>query len=111
LHSTAYSPIFAEPGAGELEAAVAAMSPAQRLACRWRLQEVAVARSWALVERSGLTDPTARLELVIRSRYPEWSEAEVGRFLEAIRAREEPTAWLERLRSRALEITERLQRT
>ncbi len=103
------SPTFAEPGAAELEAAVAAMSPEERLARFWRLQEIAIARSWALVERSGLTNPMARIELVIRSRYPEWSDAEVDRLLDAIRAREDPTVWLERLRSRAVEIITRLQ--
>ena len=103
------SPPFAEPGAAQLEAAVAAMSPEERLARFWRLQEIAVARSWALVERSGLTDPMARIELVIRSRYPEWSDAEVDRLLAAIRDREDPAVWLRRLRDRAAEITAGLQ--
>jgi hypothetical protein len=107
--SAIFSPPCAEPGAAELAAAVAAMSPAERLARRWRLQEIAIARSWTLVERSGLTDPMARIELVIRSRYPEWSDSEVGRLLDAIRAAEEPAAWLDRLRVRAEEITNRLQ--
>ena len=103
------SPPFAEPGAAELEAAVAAMSPEERLARYWRLQEIAIARSWALVERSSVTDSMAGTELVIRARYPEWSDAEVRRLLDAIRAAEDPVAWLERLRVRAEEITERLQ--
>jgi hypothetical protein len=107
--SATCSPPFAEPGATELEAAVAAMSPQERLARFWRLQEIAIARSWALVERSGLTNPMARIELVIRSRYPEWSDVDVERLLDAIRAREDPTVWLERLRSRAVEIITRLQ--
>jgi len=112
--SAAFSPPFAEPGAAEpgaaeLQAAVAAMSPEERLEKFWRLQEIAIARSWALVERSGVTDPMARVELVIRARYPEWSDAEVGRLLDAIRAAEAPEAWLERLRTRAAEITARLQ--
>ncbi|MGD0019562.1 MAG: hypothetical protein ABSD62_09950 [Candidatus Limnocylindrales bacterium] len=107
--SAAYSQPSAEPGQSELDAALAAMSPAGRLARFWRLQEIAVARSWALVDRSGLGDPTARVELVIRSRYPEWSDAEVQRLLAAIRVREDPSVWLERLRARAAEITARLE--
>ena len=103
------SPAFAEPGQADLDAALAAMSPTERLKRFWRLQEIAVARSWALVERSGLTDPIARVELVIRSRYPEWSDAEVEHLLAAIRAREDPIVWLERLRDRAAEITVRLE--
>ena len=85
------------------------MSPEERLTHRWRLQEIAIARSWALVERSGLTDPLAQIELVVRARYPEWSDTEVRRLLDAIRAAEDPVAWLERLRGRAAEITARLQ--
>jgi hypothetical protein len=107
--SSASSTASVEPGAAELEAVVAAMPPEERLARRWRLQEIAIARSWGLVERSGLTDPIARIELVIRSRYPEWSDAEVERLLTAIRAREDPEAWLARLRDRAAEITARLR--
>ena len=107
--SATFSPPFAEPGAAELEAAVAAMSSEERLAQRWRLQEIAIARSWALIERSGQLDPMARIELVIRARYPEWSDAEVQQLLDAIRAAEDPAAWLERLRVRAAEITTRLQ--
>jgi hypothetical protein len=109
--SAIFSPPCVEPGAAELAAAVAAMSPEERLARRWRLQEIAIARSWALVQRSGLADPTARIELVIRSRYPEWSDPEVERLLDAIRAAEEPAAWLDRLRVRAEEITIWLQAT
>jgi hypothetical protein len=109
LDSTNSSATSAEPGKAELEAAVAAMSPEERLARFRRMQEIAVARSWALVERSGPADPAARVEFVIRSRYPEWSDAEVSRLLDAIRAREDPAAWLERLRTRAAEITARLQ--
>ena len=107
--SVTSSPPFAEPGAAELEAAVAAMSPQERLARFWRLQEIAVARSWALAERSGMTDPMARIELVIRSRYPEWSDAEVARLLDAIRSREDPAVWLDRLRVRAADIATRLE--
>jgi hypothetical protein len=106
--SAASSPAFAEPGAAELAAAVAAMSPEERLVRFRRMQEIAVARSWALVERSGIADPMARVELVIRSRYPEWSDPEVERLLEAIHTREDPTVWLDRLRDRAAEITARL---
>lgn len=102
--SAAYSPPYAEPGQAELDSALAAMSPAGRLARFWRLQEIAVARSWALVELSGLVDPMARVELVVRSRYPEWSDVEVERLLAAIRSREDPSVWLERLRNRAAEI-------
>jgi hypothetical protein len=109
LDSATFSPPFAEPGAAELQAAVAAMAPEERLAKFWRMQEIAIARSWALVERSGVIEPMARIELVIRSRYPEWSDAEVRRLLDAIRASEDPAAWLERLRDRAAEITARLQ--
>jgi hypothetical protein len=83
------------------------MSPADRLARYWRLQEIAIARSWALVQRAGLADPRARVDLVIRSRYPEWSDAEVNRLLEAICAREDPAAWLDRLRRRVDEIAAR----
>lgn len=107
--SPTFSLPFAEPGAAELEAAVAAMSPEERLSRRWRLQEIAIARSWALAERSGVTEPMARIELVIRARYPEWSDAEVARLLGAIRVAEDPAAWLERLRDRAAEITRRLE--
>ena len=107
--SAAYSPPFAEPGEAELRSALAAMSPTERLARFRRLQEIAIARSWALVERSGLTDPMAHVELVIRSRYPEWSDTEVDRLLDAIRAAEDPAVWLDRLRDRAEEITARLQ--
>jgi hypothetical protein len=85
------------------------MSPEERLARRWRLQEIAIARSWALVERSGLTDPMARIERVVRSRCPEWSDAEVERLVAAIRAYQDPDAWLARLRDRAAEITARLR--
>jgi hypothetical protein len=102
-------PGAAEPGAAELQAAVAAMTAQERLARFWRMQEIAIARSWALVERSGVEDPMARIELVIRARYPEWSDAEVSRLIDAICAAENPEAWLERLRVRAAEITERLQ--
>jgi hypothetical protein len=90
-------------------AIVAAMTPQERLTKFWRMQEIAVARSWALVERFGITDPMARIELVIRARYPEWSDTEVSRLLDAIRAAEDPEVWLERLKARAAEITERLQ--
>jgi hypothetical protein len=107
--SSASSTASADPGAAELEAVVAAMPPEERLARRWRLQEIAIARSWGLVERSGLTDPIARIELVIRSRYPEWSDAEVERLLAAIQAREDPEGWLARLHDRAAEITVRLR--
>jgi hypothetical protein len=106
--SPAYSPTFAEPGGAELAAAVAAMSPARRLACFWRLQEIAVARSWALVERSGVVEPLARVEVVIRARYPEWSNADVERLLAAIQAHDDPAAWLDRLHTRADEICARL---
>jgi hypothetical protein len=84
------------------------MTPAQRLTLFWRAQEIAIARSWALVERSGIADARARVELVIRSRYPQWSDAEVARLLDAIRRREGPAAWLDRLRLRAEKITARL---
>ena len=107
--SATFSPSFADPGAADLQAAVSEMTPEERLARFWRLQEIAIARSWALVERSGVTAPMARVDLVIRARYPEWSDGEVRRLLDAIRAAEEPEAWLERLRVRAAEITERLQ--
>lgn len=90
-----------EPGQLETEAALAAMSPVERLRLFWRAQEIAVARSWALVARSGLTDPRDRIGLVIRARYPEWSSAEVDQLLDAISAREDPATWLERLRRRA----------
>jgi hypothetical protein len=102
-------PAYAESGQADLDAALAAMTPPARLSRFWRMQEIAVARSWALVERSGLDDPTARIELVIRARYPEWSDPEVDRLLAAIRTREDPEVWLERLRDRATEITARLQ--
>jgi hypothetical protein len=102
------SPPFAEPGQAEVEAALAAMSPAERLAQFWRLQEIAIARSWALVERSGLMDPRAQVRVVIRSRYPEWPDADVARLLGAICAREDPAVWLERLRLTANETTARL---
>jgi hypothetical protein len=84
------------------------MTPTERLGLYWRAQEVAIARSWALVERSGVADPRTRVELVIRSRYPEWSDAEVTRLLAAICEREDPSAWLARLERRAVEITTRL---
>jgi len=45
---------------------------------------------------------------VIRSRYPEWSDAAAARLLEAICRREDPTEWLARLRSRAEAIAQRL---
>lgn len=102
------SPPFAEPGQLEVEAALAAMSPAERLAQYWRLQEIAIARSWALVERSGLVDPRVRLELVIRSRFPDWSDAEVEGLLHAISQRESYDAWLDRLRMKADQIAARL---
>jgi hypothetical protein len=108
--SAAYWPPFAEPGHAELELAVAAMSPADRLARFWRMQEIAVARSWALVERSGLLDPMARVELVLRSRYPEWSDAEVDRLLAAIRDRDGASVWLDRLQARSAEIKAALDR-
>jgi len=98
----------AEPGRAEVEAALADLSPTERLALYWRVQEIGIARSWALVERSGLVDPAARIGLVIRSRYPEWSDAAAARLLEAICRREDPTEWLARLRSRAEAIAERL---
>jgi hypothetical protein len=91
----------AEPGRAEVEAALAGMTPAERLGLYWRAQEVAIARSWALLERSGVTDPRSRVELVVRSRYPEWSDEEVARLLDAICRREDPAVWLERLRLRA----------
>jgi hypothetical protein len=102
------SPPFVEPGQAEVEAALAAMSPAERLAQFWRLQEIAIARSWALVGRSGLVDPRVRLELVIRSRYPEWSDGEVAQLLHAISQRETYEAWLDRLRMKADQIGARL---
>ncbi len=105
--STSSKP-FAEPGQLEVEAALAAMSPAERLAQYWRLQEIAIARSWALVERSGLVDPRVRLELVIRSRFPDWSDAEVEGLLHAISQRESYDAWLDRLRMKADQIAARL---
>jgi len=97
-----------EPGQAEVEAAVAAMFPADRMAHFWRMQEIAVARSWALVERSGLVDPRARVELVIRSRFPEWSDAEVERLLHAISKRESYDVWLDRLHIKADQIASRL---
>jgi hypothetical protein len=112
MHGTsalpASSTTFAEPGRARVEAALAAMSPADRLSRFWRLQETAVARSWGLVQRSGLADPRARIDLVIRARYPEWSDAEVDRLLDAICDREDPAVWLDRLRRRADEIAARL---
>jgi hypothetical protein len=102
------SPPFVEPGQVEVEAALAAMSPPERMALFWRMQEIAIARSWALVERAGLTDPHARIDLVIRSRYPEWSDAEVERVLQAISQRESYDAWLGRLRMKASQIVARL---
>ena len=108
--SAVYSPPFGEPGQAELELAVAAMSPADRLGRFWRMQEIAVARSWALVERSGLLDPMARVELVLRSRYPEWSDAEVDRLLAAIRDRDGASVWLDRLQARSAEIRAALDR-
>jgi hypothetical protein len=95
------SPPFVEPGQAEVEAALAAMSPADRLARYWRMQDIAIARSWALVARSGIVDPRARLDLVIHSRFPEWSDAEVDRLLHAISERESYDAWLDRLRMKA----------
>ena len=92
---------FADTGRAEVESALAAMSPPERLTLFWRAQEIAIARSWALVHRSGLQGERAGVELVIRSRYPEWSDAEVQRLLGAICQREDPAAWLERLRLRA----------
>jgi hypothetical protein len=80
------------------------MSAPERLRLFWRAQDIAIARSWALVDRSGLQDKRACVELVIRSRYPEWSEKEVERLLDAICEREDPSAWLDRLRQRANEI-------
>ncbi|MGA3058544.1 MAG: hypothetical protein ABSE70_11000 [Candidatus Limnocylindrales bacterium] len=80
------------------------MSPAERLTLFWRLQEIAIARSWALVQRAGLADPRARVDLVIRSRYPEWSDAQVSELLDAICEREDPEEWLARLERRAAEI-------
>jgi hypothetical protein len=103
--STTSSSPFVEPGQAEVEAALAAMSATERLRLFWRAQEVAIARSWALAERSGLGEPRARVDLVIRSRFPEWSDAEVERLLSAICQREDPAAWLGRLRQRASEIT------
>jgi hypothetical protein len=102
------SPPFAEPGQVEVEAALAAMSPADRLRRYWRMQEIAVARSWALVERSGLVDPRARVGFVIRSRFPEWSDAEVERLLHAISQRESYDVWLDRLHFKADRIAARL---
>lgn len=102
------SPPFAEPGQAEVETALAAMSPADRLAQFWRMQEIAIARSWALVERSRLVDPRARVGFVIRSRFPEWSNEEVDSLLRAIFQRESYDAWLERLQSTADEIAARL---
>ena len=105
MRATSDSPLswlpFAEPGRVEVEAALAAMSPAERLSLFWRAQEIAIARSWALVERSGLVGSRARLELVIRSRFPGWSDAEVEILLEAISRRESYETWLDRLRMRA----------
>jgi hypothetical protein len=106
--STAFSPTFAEPGQLEIEAALIALSPGERLARYWRMREIAIARSWALVERSGLADPRARIELVIRARYPQWGDADVARLLEAISTREDPADWLERLHVTAQQIAARL---
>ncbi len=102
--SIAFSPPFAEPGQPEIEAALVALSSEERLARYWRMQEIAIARSWALVERSGLADPRARIELVIRARYPQWRDAEVTRLLAAISKREDPADWLERLHLKAQQI-------
>jgi hypothetical protein len=107
--STSSKP-FAEPGRIEVEAVLSAMSAPERLRLFWRAQDIAIARSWALVERAGLMDPHARIDLVIRSRYPEWSEEEVERLLDAICEREDPSAWLDRLRQRGNEITLELAR-
>jgi hypothetical protein len=108
MHETSALPAssqpFVEPGRQEVEAALASMSPAERLALFWRAQEIAIARSWALVERSDLIDPRARVQLVVRSRYPEWSDPEVMRLLDAICEREDPETWLARLERRAAEI-------
>lgn len=103
--SSTSSKEFAEPGRLEVEAALADMSPTDRLARFWRMQDIAIARSWALVERSGLHAERAGVELVIRSRYPEWSDREVEQLLDAIYQREDPAAWLGRLRQRANKIT------
>lgn len=100
----------AEPGRAKVEAALAEMSAPERLRLFWRTQEIAIARSWALVDRSGLQKERGGVELVIRSRYPEWSDAEVQRLLDAICEREDPSAWLDRLRQRANEIADRLAR-
>lgn len=112
MHATSdwthFSPPCAEPGRAEVEAALAAMSPADRLAQFWRTQEVAIARSWALVERSGLMDPRARVELVIRARFPEWADAEVETLLHAIAQHESYDAWLDRLRVKADQVAARL---
>lgn len=81
------------------------MSAPERLSLFWRAQDIAIARSWALVERSGIPGARARVELVVSSRYPEWSPAEVERLLDEICQREDPAAWLERLHRRADEIT------
>ncbi len=101
---------FAEPGRVEVEAALSAMSVPERLRLFWTAQDVAIARSWALVDRSGLHGKRAGVELVIRSRYPGWSEEEVELLLHAICEREDPSAWLDRLRQRANEITLNLAR-
>jgi hypothetical protein len=84
------------------------MSASGRLALFWRAQDIAVARCWALLERSGPREPQARIEFVIRSRYPEWSDAEVDRLLSAICLRHDPAEWLERLHRRTQEIEARL---
>jgi hypothetical protein len=84
------------------------MSPAERLKLFWRMQEIGIARSWALVERSGVAGGRARLGFVVRSRYPEWTAAQVDRLVDAICRREDPNTWLERLRGRAEEISSRL---
>jgi hypothetical protein len=106
--SSTCSPPFAEPGQAEVDAALAAMTPAARLASFWRAQEAATARSWALLGRSGLDDPRDRIRLLIRARYPDWPDADVDRLLAAICDREDPAEWLDRLRRRAQEITARL---
>ena len=108
--SSTFSNPFVEPGQAEVEAALSAMSAPERLRLFWRAQEIAIARSWALVERAGLADPHARIDLVIRSRYPEWSDGEVERLLSAICQREDAVAWLGRLRQRANEMKAELDR-
>jgi hypothetical protein len=109
--SSSSSRPFVEPGRSEVEVALAALSPAERLRLFWRSQEIAIARSWALVERSPVQDPRACVEFVIRSRYPEWSDEEVRRLLDAICQREDPEVWLARLERTAAEIRARLSET